>query len=112
MRVFAIVSDRHFTPSSFRSQTPFIDCPTVMNIAKYYKNVCFSQGDSFERLSRYCPGLRSDESRRSHEVPPGGFSKKNYPIFQSRQKAQPCPEPVQGEYCPGWSSQQVISLTG
>jgi len=63
-----IVSDRHFTLRVLRSQTPFIDCPTVMNIAKYYKNVRVSQGDSFERLSSDCPILRPDVGRRSHPL--------------------------------------------
>ncbi|MCT7985392.1 hypothetical protein NG796_19135 [Laspinema sp. A4] len=52
-----------------------------MNIAKYYKNLRFSSGDSFERLSRYSPGLRPDVGRRSHPIPSSGFSEKISPIF-------------------------------
>ncbi|MGL5194443.1 MAG: hypothetical protein ACRC8Y_12730 [Chroococcales cyanobacterium] len=44
-----------------------------MNIAKYYKNVRCSPGDSFEPLSSDCPGLRPDVGRRSHQIPAGGF---------------------------------------
>ncbi|MCT7969556.1 hypothetical protein NG799_24905 [Laspinema sp. D1] len=60
-----IVSDRHFTPSSFPSQIRFIHCPTIINIAKYYKNVRFSPGDSFAPLRSDCPELTTDVGRRS-----------------------------------------------
>ncbi|MCT7961670.1 hypothetical protein NG791_13415 [Laspinema sp. D1] len=89
-RVFVIASDRHFTPSSFPSQIRFIHCPTIINIAKYYKNVRFSPGDSFAPLRSDCPELTTDVGRRSHQIPSAGFSEKNSPIFHRRQKAVPC----------------------